>query len=392
MKKLVLVAVATFFYTYAFAQQSAEKVTELVIVEDNDSSDIHELVQLDQAPEFPGGIDGLMQFLSQNIVYPNECAEQEIQGRVLVKFTVFKDGKVGNIEVVNSVHPLLDAEAIRVVSLLPDWKPGKLGNENVNVWYTLPISFKLQDNSAPALSERDQADFNQFLELGQQAEREGNVGHAFQYYKECFNINPTDFSILDRIDKLMVADYEYQTPFYQWAAGKLLHEAKKGYDNSAKLLAKAVELWEKLLEKNPNDLETLGHMEYLYFISDNLAKTSATAQQIYPLIPESEVYTFASAMAMDANARNRSNDYAGIVSLVAPKVDYLLTQNADNSQMQWGGFFELAEAYIQLGKVKEAKALLNKLKTTYSDKFNELIRIYEDYNPEMGSAFQDLLK
>ncbi len=160
MKKLVLAAVATIFYACAFAQQNTERVTELVIVDDNATSDIHELVQLDQAPEFPGGIDGLMQFLSQNIVYPNECAMQEIQGRVLVKFTVFKDGKVGNIEVVNSVHPLLDAEAIRVVSLLPDWKPGKLGNENVNVWYTLPISFKLQDNSAPALSERDQADFN----------------------------------------------------------------------------------------------------------------------------------------------------------------------------------------------------------------------------------------
>lgn len=374
-----------------FAQQPTQQVTEIRIVEDKPSN-ILELQQLDQNPEFPGGINALMQFLSQNLTYPTECVSENIQGRVMVKFTVFKNGEVGNIEVTKSIHPLLDAEAIRVVSILPKWKPGKIGDENVNVWYTLPISFKLPDNSAPALSECDQADFDQFLELGQKAEAEGNVGHAFQYYKECFNINPNDFSLIDRIDKLMSADYDYQGAFYQWAAVRLLHESEKGYNNSSKLLAKAIELWEKLVEKNPNDLEILGHMEYLYFNSDDLTNTSAIAQRFYPLIPQSEVYTFASAMTMDANARNRSNDYAGIVSLVAPKVEYLLTQKADNEQMQWGAFFELAEAYIQLGQTQDAKALLNKLKATYNDKFEELITVYQEYNPEMGASFQELLK
>ena len=60
-----------------------------------------------------------------------------------MKFTVFKDGGVGNVEVMEPVHPLLDAEAVRVVSLLPKWTPGIIDGEPVNVWYRLPISFRL---------------------------------------------------------------------------------------------------------------------------------------------------------------------------------------------------------------------------------------------------------
>lgn len=389
--KIKTLLVLLFFIPYS-AYGEEPKYTDIAIVKSHNESDkILDIQSLDKQPEFPGGINGLMQFLGENIIYPSHCAEMEIQGKIVVKFTVFKDGKVGNIEVEQAVHPLLDAEAVRVVSLLPNWIPGELNGEPVDVWYNLPVNFKLQNNAVPALSERDQADFNQFLELGQQAEKDGNVGHAYQFYKECFNINPNDFSLIERIDKLMASDFEYQPAFYQWAATRLLHESEKGYDNSSRLLAKAVELWEKLVELNPHDLETLGHMEYLYFINDNLSKTSAIAQKIYPLIPEADVYTFASTMAMDANARNRLNDFEGIVTLVAPKVDYLLKQDASNHQMQWGGFFELAEAYVQLGRTSDAKELLNKLKASYTDKFNQLILIYEEYNPEMGRTFQNLL-
>lgn len=150
-KKLTL-----FFLTLAFASVTSfadePKYTEIKIVEDSENSDnILDIVTLDKQPEFPGGINGLMQFLCENLVYPSHCDEMEIQGKVVVKFTVFKDGKVGNIEVVQSVHPLLDAEAARVVSLLPNWKPGELHGQPVNVWYNLPVNFKLQHNAVPAL-------------------------------------------------------------------------------------------------------------------------------------------------------------------------------------------------------------------------------------------------
>lgn len=81
-----------------------------------------------------------MKYISDNIKYP---AEIEMQGRVVVKFVVTKTGKVVEVEVVRGRHPLFDAEAVRVIKTLPDFIPGKMNGKPVNVWYTLPVSFKL---------------------------------------------------------------------------------------------------------------------------------------------------------------------------------------------------------------------------------------------------------
>ena len=97
----------------------------------------------DQNPEFPGGLQGLMQFLGSNLRYPAVAAKERTEGRVLLKFVVNTKGEVENIIVERSVSPELDAEAIRVVSLLPKFNPGKLNGEPVNVWFALPITFKL---------------------------------------------------------------------------------------------------------------------------------------------------------------------------------------------------------------------------------------------------------
>lgn len=97
----------------------------------------------DQNPEFPGGLQGLMHFLGSNLRYPAVAAKEKIEGRVLLKFVVNTMGEVENISVERSVSPELDAEAIRVVSLLPKFNPGKLNGEPVNVWFALPITFKL---------------------------------------------------------------------------------------------------------------------------------------------------------------------------------------------------------------------------------------------------------
>lgn len=75
--------------------------------------------------------------------YPQEAIEKDIQGRVYVRFLINKDGKLDSISNVNSLHPLLDSEAVRVVSAMPDWAPGKQNGKPVNVWYTLPVTFKL---------------------------------------------------------------------------------------------------------------------------------------------------------------------------------------------------------------------------------------------------------
>lgn len=89
-----------------------------------------------------------MKFMAEQIKYPAEAVQKKVQGRVIVQFVVRKDGTLGNITVLRSVDPLLDAEAIRVIGQMPKWKPGMAGGEAVNVKFTLPVSFRLNKEKA----------------------------------------------------------------------------------------------------------------------------------------------------------------------------------------------------------------------------------------------------
>lgn len=99
---------------------------------------------VEEMPSFPGGDAELLKFIAKNIVYPPIAEENNVQGKVILRFCVTYKGTVEQISVVRGVDPALDAEAIRVIGLLPTWKPGKQGGKPVNVWYTVPISFQLQ--------------------------------------------------------------------------------------------------------------------------------------------------------------------------------------------------------------------------------------------------------
>lgn len=97
----------------------------------------------DVLPEFPGGLDALMNYLGEHIRYPVMAKKNKVQGRVVVRFVVQKTGKVGKVEVLESVDNDLAEEAVRVVKSLPDFTPGRVNDEPVNVWFTLPVNFKL---------------------------------------------------------------------------------------------------------------------------------------------------------------------------------------------------------------------------------------------------------
>jgi periplasmic protein TonB len=103
-------------------------------------------IVVEENPEFPGGNAALFKFISENLVYPPEAQENNIQGRVILKFVVNPDGSVDRIEVLKGVDTLLDNEAIRVVKTLPKFRPGKQGGVPVPVWFTLPILFKIETN------------------------------------------------------------------------------------------------------------------------------------------------------------------------------------------------------------------------------------------------------
>ncbi len=101
-------------------------------------------VVVEEMPAFPGGDKALMEYINSNIQYPEIAKENNIQGRVILRFCVTYKGAVDQITVLKSVDPSLDNEAIRVIKSLPAWKPGKQGGKAVNVWYSVPVTFQLK--------------------------------------------------------------------------------------------------------------------------------------------------------------------------------------------------------------------------------------------------------
>jgi protein TonB len=95
-------------------------------------------------PEFPGGEGELLKYLAKNTVYPQMERDNDIQGRVMLRFVVLEDGSVSEVQVLRGVSPGLDKEAVRVVKSMPKFKPGRQQGKPVRVYYNLPFMFKLQ--------------------------------------------------------------------------------------------------------------------------------------------------------------------------------------------------------------------------------------------------------
>ena len=121
--------------------QTTEENPIQVIKKDNDS--IYNVVE--QMPEFPGGVEAMMQYVADNVKYPQEARDKNISGRVFVSFVVEKDGSVNEVKVMRGIGGGCDEEAARVISAMPRWKPGKQKGKPVRVSYMMPITFKLSD-------------------------------------------------------------------------------------------------------------------------------------------------------------------------------------------------------------------------------------------------------
>jgi TonB family protein len=104
---------------------------------------------IEKMPQFPGGDQELLKYISQNVRYPADAHDKNIQGKVLIRFIVTETGKVQNPQILKSLEPSTDAEAIRVIKSLPDFIPGEQNGKKVAVWYALPITFKLTDDGKP---------------------------------------------------------------------------------------------------------------------------------------------------------------------------------------------------------------------------------------------------
>ena len=99
---------------------------------------------VDEMPEFPGGMKALMDYISTNVKYPESAKQAGLSGRVTTQFIVDENGVIRDVKVLRGVSPDLDAEAIRIMSSMPKWNPGKQDGKPVPVRYTVPINFKAQ--------------------------------------------------------------------------------------------------------------------------------------------------------------------------------------------------------------------------------------------------------
>ena len=128
-------------------QEDSQTLQEVVVVgygggeEASDEVPVFRVVE--EMPEFPGGMGECLKFLGKNIKYPVEAQKAGVQGKVIVQFVVEKDGNIANPKVVRSIDPDLDGEAIRVISIMPKWKPGMQKGQPVRVKYTVPVTFRL---------------------------------------------------------------------------------------------------------------------------------------------------------------------------------------------------------------------------------------------------------
>ena len=133
MKKLILISLmAVCGLMTAHAQKTVVSQTNQKVFD-----------AVEQMPEYPGGMQAMIEFLQTNMKYPEDAAKQKVEGRVMVQFVVETDGSISDVHVAKQVFPSLDAEAIRVVQAMPKWTPGMDKGRVVRVKYNLPIVFRM---------------------------------------------------------------------------------------------------------------------------------------------------------------------------------------------------------------------------------------------------------
>jgi TonB family protein len=134
------------------AEMNGEKVNSYVtltlpfeIILDTTTAAPPKSANTEKMPEFPGGQDRLLEYLKRNIKYPFDALSKHIEGKVQVRFVIDEEGKISEPVVVHPVYPSLDKEAIRVVMHMLPWHPGEQNGKKVKVYFTVPVSFRLEN-------------------------------------------------------------------------------------------------------------------------------------------------------------------------------------------------------------------------------------------------------
>ena len=122
----------------------ALEFTRVEVKEEVEEAEEEVFLVVEEDPEFPGGLDALSKFIADNIKYPQLAKENNITGKVFVSFVVEKDGRVGQVKILRDIGGGCGNEAVRVVKMMPRWKPGKQRGKAVRTQFNLPVNFDLQ--------------------------------------------------------------------------------------------------------------------------------------------------------------------------------------------------------------------------------------------------------
>ena len=144
MKNLLFICLIILSSIQLQAQEIVDSTKMEVKIEDSTKKEEEIFAFVEIMPEFPSGEAALLRFLQMNIRYPAEAATKNIQGTVMVEFVVEKDGSISQPRVVKGIGGGCNEESLRVIRLMPKWKPAKQKGKNVRVYYTVPITFRLE--------------------------------------------------------------------------------------------------------------------------------------------------------------------------------------------------------------------------------------------------------
>jgi TonB family protein len=180
-------------------------------------------VVVEQMPMYPGGDGELLKFLKNNTKYPEPAKANKIQGRVIIRFIVSPEGKAEGVSVLKGVDPQLDAEAIRVTSMVNGFKPGLQGGKAVGVWYMVPINFSLA-TPQPLFSQSSQSEILKFMGMNtgypQAARSSADTGMIFivvkmgkgGVVKECKAYTEKTEIKVPFLPEVVIVGYQTQTP------------------------------------------------------------------------------------------------------------------------------------------------------------------------------------
>ena len=364
-------------------------IPERIIINNPDkrSSETEEeiWVAVEQQAEFPGGVQALMKWLTENLRYPEEAQENEIEGRVVVKFIVEKDGSVSNVTVVRGVHKALDSEAFRVVRSMPAWEPGRNEGEPVRSYFNLPITFRLTpeedkdediDNFARGIINQDdeysdrflqlpqynEKEAEEFLKMGEEAEAKGNIPHAVAFYKEAFDINPLNMKSLEMAERLLEGNKEEIVNLNNYALNVLEREYAKYYRIPVDLQRKnflnpILELLKRQSSLMPEDINYKFRLMYYYTFSRNVDGMLEMGEILYPETKTNNLDNIQKIFVIDyySMALYENKDYDMVIEIISPFEKMLM--NFDNKEQSEIALYFYYLALKEKGETQQAEKL-----------------------------------